>query len=608
MESDSVHEGHSLTSDDEVIVNIPDGVTNETANKFLNELYNKKLDLKNKFSCQEINDIRTAVQQQVSLLATTIGDIDSRLKIQEVIPVGSAAEDTQIIRPCEFDSILILEALSQPGAVSLTPAHPSDKNRTYMYVKLAGENTRSLFKELSENDYYLKATHWLPCLRQGLRDSFYSAINNAVMLNSITPIKTNTGQLSIRHLKPEPHGPATMVRFVWERYVDNNATMEVSVDICPALKLDPTAHDNVLLSFDRLIFTELGYIESEGTVLLMPHVGHQFKVTFTKAEQACTANLHVHHTKCYTLLKYLVNGDPQPPERPVNCVMKHFQGAQTIFHSYALKTKIWKHHFKQHCTEENDIYGCIKYVLGDLMKHTTETLDHPFVNTGIRYVQESERYRKMKLKIPTKEHISIARLAALSRGLQKINTTPVEQYNYEDACQLIENENCPAKCLTNILGKSLSLCLLLLGVVLFCWSISFHYEGKFIPIVGTVVFICSTTCVLFAPGILHMRRYVIALRSFDIVRVLFCLFLCLGLFFVCIVLFALLITQLVLLSTDLHGPTWPFFLFNFVIFIQLFRIVYATRFYKDDVCGSSEIFVGILFFFLVLIPLLPKFF
>ena len=137
---------------------------NETANRFLKELYDKKLDLNNKFSDQEIKDIHQAVQEIVTLLAKTIGKIDPRLKIQEVIPVSSAKEDTQTIRPCEFDYILLLEAFSKPGIVSLESLDSRHSNDSFVYVKLEDDDVRLVFLECCENNY-LRGSYCLPCFR-----------------------------------------------------------------------------------------------------------------------------------------------------------------------------------------------------------------------------------------------------------------------------------------------------------------------------------------------------------------------------------------------------------------------------------------------------------
>ena len=51
---------------------------------------------------------------------------DSRLKTKEVLLVGIAKEGTKIIRPCEYDFILMLDAFSKQGAVSIIPEDNTD--------------------------------------------------------------------------------------------------------------------------------------------------------------------------------------------------------------------------------------------------------------------------------------------------------------------------------------------------------------------------------------------------------------------------------------------------------------------------------------------------
>lgn len=102
---------------------------NETLNKFLTDIYDKELDLNLKFSNQEINDIREAVEKLVNKLAEKLGEVDSRIKIAEVILLGSAMERSQIVRPCEYDFALTLDILSEPGVVSIIPADPDDSSR-----------------------------------------------------------------------------------------------------------------------------------------------------------------------------------------------------------------------------------------------------------------------------------------------------------------------------------------------------------------------------------------------------------------------------------------------------------------------------------------------
>ena len=226
-----------------------------TLNTFLNELYENKLALHNKFSKQEVSDIGAAVQKQVSLIAQRIYEIDSRLKVREVIPVGSSRENTQIIRPCEFDFIYILDALSKPGAVLIEPEDIEGSSREYMHVKMVKDDVKSVFHEFSDNGYIL-ASRWLPWKRRGLRDLFSSAVSQAVVLGSRSTVRMKTGVLKLKRSKPKRTGPATTIRLLWES--ETNKSMKISVDLCSAIKVDVEEYYRLLPSSDKTATNDMG--------------------------------------------------------------------------------------------------------------------------------------------------------------------------------------------------------------------------------------------------------------------------------------------------------------------------------------------------------------
>ena len=123
--------------------------------------------------------------------------------------------------------------------MSITPAEVyQSPPLSIMNVKLEDKEVRLMFQNFIENDY-LRGSHWLPFCQPGLRQMFSSAVYHAVRLNSRTSIKMSTGILKSRCSKPETHGPAFMIGLIWERKtMEKYTTMEISVDLCPALKLD----------------------------------------------------------------------------------------------------------------------------------------------------------------------------------------------------------------------------------------------------------------------------------------------------------------------------------------------------------------------------------
>ena len=135
---------------------------NETVNKFLQDIYDKEIDLNLRFSDLEINDIRDAVKILVSKLALKIGDVDERLKIADVILLGSAREGSQIVRPCEYDFALTLKYLSSADVLSLLPADRKDISREYVHVNIKDGYIKTKFCELIDGkDARVLCSHWL---------------------------------------------------------------------------------------------------------------------------------------------------------------------------------------------------------------------------------------------------------------------------------------------------------------------------------------------------------------------------------------------------------------------------------------------------------------
>ena len=216
------------------------------------------------------------------------------------------------------------------------------------------------------------------------------------------------------------------------------------------------------------------FIDRIDSLLLMPHIGHQFKVTFTDTQLLCTSHLSPHHLKCYKLLKYLVNGEPFPRETRTATIIKPFLGAKTIFHSYRLKIEVWDHQYKEECTEEEDLSSCIYRVIrsleDDMVKHD------PFKGW------------------PNKKGQSILRLRTLQKGIEKIKTTPTEA----EFCRYIEPrgfQKCPAQILVILLCVRYKVLSVIMGMVLLFISIQLENAKKEMLVVGAVLFLCSIICI-----------------------------------------------------------------------------------------------------------------
>ena len=470
-----------------------------TLNIFLNDLYNKHLDLNINFSNQEINDIQNAVKKAVNNIAETIGGIDTRLSIGEVISVGSAREGTQIIRPCEYDFILILDVLSNSRKVSITPANPDDNNREYMHIKLGDNEIRSLFHDITD-DEYVRGSRSLPLFRKGLRQLLLSAIHQAV--HSQSSVTMLTGNLTFKNTNVQTHGPAFTIGPVWKNHADK-PNMEISVDLVPALRVYNILNHVLPSGYDTRS-PHITCAHNVGSALLVPREGQRFKVTFTEAELLLTSLMSEHHKKCYKLLKYNINGEPFPFEASKTGLIKSLFGTRTGIHSYAIKITVWDHHYKQKCSEEKDLGSCICDMINKLRLSTgTRGIAHPFNKSGVidptyasirevTYETETSRFNKIRLE----------KVSSIFKQICEIHT---EEYNFTTCHQDIK----PSESLNCNLPKSV----LILTSLLLITSLKIITEGGNVLCVsvGFIFILFSMIYMFCVPR--YCRRDLLAIES-----------------------------------------------------------------------------------------------
>ena len=475
-----------------------------TLNIFLNDLNSKKLDLNIKFSNQEITDIYNAVKKMVNNLTETIGEIDPRLGIGEIISVGSARERTQIIRPCEYDFILTLDVLSKPVTVSITPANQNDASREYMRVKLEDSEITTLLHDITDYNY-IRGSRSLPLFRKGLRQLLLSGIHQAVLLRSESSVTESTGTLTFKHTKVEMHGPAFTTRLVWESYEDRS-TMDISVDLVPALKLYGILN-HVLPSVDNIYAPYITSAKNVGSVLLMPREGQRFKVTFTEAELLLTSRMSGHHRKCYKILKYLVNGEPFPTETRETGLLKYLRylrDSRTGIHSYSIKITVWDHHYKQKCLEKKDLGSCICDIVRRLHSSIyNRGITHPFNKSRVidpRYLPSPDGKRK--------SGVTDRRLRKLYQSLEIVSKLHIQEYNYETCHRAIKSPN---SILDQYASFFYAFVVVVTGIILtFAISFGVGQLTKF-DIIGLILNIFSVFYVFTIPR--YFRRHLVILES-----------------------------------------------------------------------------------------------
>ena len=157
--------------------------------------------------------------------------------------------------------MLILEALSKPGGVSMIPEDTEGDSREYMHIKLKDDNVRTMFREFCDIDC-IRATHRLPWNCQGLQDLFTTAVLQADMLCSKSSIKMDTGTLKLKRSNPKMNGPASTIHLLWERTTtEPHTTMEISADLCSAIKPDFKEYYRLLPTSDKEVTNDSNSIE-----------------------------------------------------------------------------------------------------------------------------------------------------------------------------------------------------------------------------------------------------------------------------------------------------------------------------------------------------------
>ena len=228
--------------------------------------------------------------------------------------------------------------------------------------------------------------------------------------------------------------------------------MEISVDLCAALKVDfekysillrqihlhplpyigPSSNlnhakstDSVLPLSDSVVSNYVDCVEDIKSVLLMPRDGMRFKVAFTESELLLTSNLSDHHRKCYRLLKYIVNGEPFPLKG--SKIRRFFKDTHTGLHSYIIKRVVWEHHYFEKCDQEINLGICITKMLPKLKAASTNVLKHPFNRNQI--IETSSEWREKLPPLPDFK-MDAFRLDRLSSATMKIKNTPINAYDY----------------------------------------------------------------------------------------------------------------------------------------------------------------------------------
>ena len=431
----------------------------DTLDRFYNDLYNKELKLK--LGDVELADLYSAVNDFVRRIANDVGRKDPRLKIDDVISVGSAREGTQICTPCEYDFLLVLKELSNNNDLILYAGCPD--SLSYVHVYLHGARSRRCFNDIAK-DGYLKATqnyeNYIPFyLQHGLRQILKTSLQSVATDNASLEVSNDSGTLKFKSTEIEAHGPALMLLLSWQSHHGSDP-MDISIDLCPAIRTLPLrlfAGKVEELITPESVACQSYYEHARKTVsvLLIPCrrsatcvYGLCFKVAHTETEMRLMENITEHHRRCYKILKYLINGRPGPSIAKKSVLSKvyyPFYDYPTQVHSYALKVLVWNHHYKSKCIENNCLSSCLDEILSDLktiLTYDTSGMNYdvivenmlpcPFNNRDSVWSKTKRFEERRQLEVAIENRVVLRRrVLSLMEALTKLSMMDIDKYDFE---------------------------------------------------------------------------------------------------------------------------------------------------------------------------------
>ena len=478
----------------------------EILNRFYNEFYIKELC----FRHQEGHEIKEAVSEMVKRIADQIGYFDERVKINDTLLVGSAAEETRIILPNEFDFLLVLERFSRPGTIRLVHDCPNDVSHVHVIVEdndLLAQDINLLNEErlvyghrgsMFTNSIYGLRDVCLNAVKKTVRPVYFN--ENYKLINNNKPIEKTIGSLTLYHYSCDESGPAFNLKCKWRRKCDEE-DIDISIDLCFVMRFYKPLHE-MIHPEDLECQRYYEVAQKCGSVLVMPckrrdscYEGECFRINFTEAELFLCKELSDHHKKCYKILKYLINGIPNMA-KPYGFVSKYLDIVlngnrrklsirankfvsclsmdcrnSTAFHSYALKLIVSHHHFTMQCKEKNCVASCIDQMLLDILN---------ILNPGIfswSIDKLPKLFTEIELEVSPSDQFLDERVMILMNQLESVSNSV---YNYETF--RIESVNC-------IRTQRIEL------TMLFVFFLVFIVERKYyeVKLLGEI---CVNTCLM----------------------------------------------------------------------------------------------------------------
>ncbi|XP_064596750.1 cyclic GMP-AMP synthase-like receptor [Liolophura sinensis] len=324
----------------------------EILNRFLEEIHEEKCVFK--VSKEVVNDLKEAVEELVRKLVHKVSFATAYplFSGSKILSRGSFYEGTKVEEPNEFDFLVELDVLSQPGRVEFRSECPDCPG--YTHVLFTDPELKRMNAELesSPKDNFLRpytiSSYYGRCLEEAYKKLFTGSWNWVQNVR----IDKGCGFLRLHEHISSNWGPNTLLQLVWTTKTlpddDILKCITLTMDITPAIVYRPPECNPEGEGADKHCHVVPGrndYCKHGSSVDCCC-----WRISHSSKETEKMKSLSDVHEKIYKIFK-------------VVCRRKY--GRLRSLTSYMLKTAVLHHTDK--CDSKNSIGACTMKILEELL-------------------------------------------------------------------------------------------------------------------------------------------------------------------------------------------------------------------------------------------------
>ena len=294
-----------------------------------------------KQSKEQIEDLEKGIKTMIRKIVDVFYS-KSKYDFDELIHVGSSYEGSKIISPNEFDFMLVLKSLSEPGKVFIEPGcQPGMKLIRYKQFKRK----------------HMKGPNLVLNNILGLEiDSLMTSSDEKRSKYNNIKIQTSLGELRIKN----------MFRYTLHlECISEGDSFDIDVDLMPSVRIPPDTKEitkDIMTcppEIKDLAFKDGCFLVGKFCVI----DGMCWQLSFAAAERNMMKSLSTGHMKIYRVLKYLF-------------VHKSIIGICDLLSSYVLKTAVLRHAYFE-CETKSNPAVCFVSILRSL----SVSMDNAFMKS-----------------------------------------------------------------------------------------------------------------------------------------------------------------------------------------------------------------------------------